>query len=77
MRYPMIQHLLLFPLVTPNCRVHRLLVHECDVFSAQWLSNYGDVAYIPTYADTVSYTHVLESYSTINDTMIFLLSNDY
>jgi uncharacterized membrane protein len=53
-----------------------ILIHECDLFSAKWLSNYGDISYIPTYADTVSYTHVVESYSTINDTMLFLLSND-
>ena len=53
------------------------LVQESDVFSAQWLFNYGDVTYVPTYADTVSYTHVLESYSMINDNMIFLLANDY
>ena len=54
-----------------------MLVHECDVFSAQWLSNYGDVTHVPTYADTVTYTHVIEGYSTINDTLIFLLSNDF
>jgi len=53
------------------------VIHESDAFSAIWLSKYGDITYIPTFADTVSYTHVLESYSSINDNMIFLLANDY
>ena len=53
-----------------------ILVHEVDVFSAQWISNYGDIIFIPTFADTVAYTHVITSYSTIKDYNIFLLSND-
>ena len=52
-----------------------LLIHESDVFSAQWLSKYGDITHMPTYADTISQTHVLQSYSTINQGLIFLLSN--
>jgi uncharacterized membrane protein len=53
-----------------------MLIHECDVFSTQWLSKYGDVTHISTNADTVSYSHVLVSYGTINDYMIFLLSSN-
>ena len=52
-----------------------LLVHESDVFASQWLSNYGNINYVPTYADTVSLSHVLVSYSTINNGMIFILTN--
>ena len=52
-----------------------LLIHESDVFSAQWLSKYGNITYIPTYADTIAQSHVLQSYSTINEGLIFLLSN--
>ena len=52
-----------------------LLIHESDVFSAQWLSKYGDINHMPTFADTISQSHVLQSYSTINQGLIFLLSN--
>jgi uncharacterized membrane protein len=52
-----------------------LLIHESDVFSAQWLSKYGDITNMPTYADTISQSHVLQSYSTINQGLIILLSN--
>jgi hypothetical protein len=52
-----------------------LLIHESDVFSASWLSRYGDINHMITYADTISVTHVLESYSNISIGMIFLLSN--
>ena len=51
------------------------LVHESDVFSAQWLSNHGDIRNMATYADTVSLSHVLASYSRIDPSLIFLLSN--
>jgi uncharacterized membrane protein len=52
-----------------------LLIHETDVFSAQWLSKYGDITHMPTFTDTISQSHVLHSYSTINQGLIFLLSN--
>jgi uncharacterized membrane protein len=52
-----------------------LLIHESDVFSAQWLSKYGDITHMPTYADSIAQSHVLQSYSTINQGLIFLLSN--
>jgi uncharacterized membrane protein len=52
-----------------------ILIHESDVFSAQWLSKYGDITHMPTYSDSVSIGHVLTSYSTIDLGMIFLLSN--
>jgi uncharacterized membrane protein len=52
-----------------------LLIQESDVFSAQYLSKYGNINYTPTYADTIAQTHVLQSYSTINQGLIFLLSN--
>jgi uncharacterized membrane protein len=52
-----------------------ILIYESDVFSAKWLSKYGDVRHMPTYSDTVSLGHVLTSYSTIDTGMIFLLSN--
>jgi len=52
-----------------------LLIHESDVFSAQWLSTYGDITQFATYADTIAETHVLNSYSTINQGLIILLSN--
>ena len=51
------------------------IVHESDVFSAQWLSNHGDIRNMATYADTVSLSHVLASYSRIDPSLIFLLSN--
>jgi uncharacterized membrane protein len=51
------------------------LVHESDVFSAQWLSNHGDIRNMATYSDTVSLSHVLASYSRIDPSLIFLLSN--
>jgi len=53
------------------------LIKECDALSAQWLSKYGDVSYVPTYADTVSYSHVIVAYGMIEDDLVFLLSNDY
>ena len=52
-----------------------LLIHESDVFSAQWLSKYGDITHMPTFADTISQSHVLQSYSTIDQGLIFLLTN--
>jgi uncharacterized membrane protein len=52
-----------------------ILIHESDVFSAQWLSKYGDINHMPTYSDSVSMGHVLTSYSTLDLGMIFLLSN--
>ena len=52
-----------------------LLIHESDVFGAQWLSSYGNINHMPTYADTISVNHVLESYSNISIGMMFLLSN--
>ncbi len=52
-----------------------LLIHESDVFSAQWLSKYGDITNMPTFADPIAQSHVLQSYSTINQGLIFLLSN--
>ena len=51
------------------------LIYESDVFGARWLSNSGDIAHIQTYADTLSVTHVLMSYSTLNRSMEFLISN--
>jgi uncharacterized membrane protein len=52
-----------------------LLIHECDVFSAQWLSTYGNITKFATYADPIAQSHVLNSYSTINQGLIILLSN--
>ena len=51
------------------------LIHERDVFSAIWLSRYGDVVSKWTFADTLSLWTVLSSYSTIDRRMIILLSN--
>lgn len=51
------------------------LNHESDVFSAMWLSKYGDVENMLTYSDTVSLIHVLTSYSTIQRSMISIISN--
>jgi len=52
-----------------------LLIHESDVYSAEWLSSYGDINSMATYSDSVNYAHVLNSYSTIDLNMIFLLSS--
>ena len=51
------------------------LIHESDVFGARWLSAYGDIEHIRTYADTASVTHVLTSYSTLNRDMELLIYN--
>lgn len=51
------------------------LIYESDVFGARWLSNYGNLGHIRTYADTLSVTHVLTSYSTLNRSMELLISN--
>jgi uncharacterized membrane protein len=51
------------------------LIYESDVFSAYWLSNYADINNTKTYADTVSIIHVLTSYSTIDRSIIQVLSN--
>ena len=50
-------------------------VRESDVFGACWLSTYGDINQIYTWADRVSLDHVLLSYSTIDRSMILMLSN--
>ena len=52
-----------------------ILIHESDVFSAQWLSRYGDVTGMWTFSDAVTFGHVLNSYSTIPPGMILLLTN--
>jgi uncharacterized membrane protein len=52
------------------------LIHESDVFSASWLCRYGDVENMLTYSDTVSLLYVLTSYSTIDRSMISVISND-
>ena len=51
------------------------LIYESDVFSAYWLSNYADINNTITYADTVSIIHVLTSYSTIDRSIIQIMSN--
>ena len=52
------------------------LINENDVFSARWLSRYGKIDDLWTFADSVSLFHVLTSYSTIDRSMIILLSNN-
>ena len=52
-----------------------LLIHESEAFCAMWLSKYGNVEEIITYSDGVAYYHVLMSYSTINDSMMGVISN--
>lgn len=64
-----------FPLSYYKMQTSSLLIHECDVFSAQWLSTYGNITQFATYADPIAQTHVLNSYSTINQGLIILLSN--
>jgi hypothetical protein len=51
------------------------LIEEGDVFSASWLSMYGDITNMFTYSDTVALLYVLQSYSNIDRHMILLLSN--
>lgn len=51
------------------------VIHEKDVFSAYWISNYGDITNIITYADTVSLYQVLTSYSTVPRLMTSILFN--
>ena len=51
------------------------LIEESDVFSASWLSKYGDITTMYTYSDTVALLYVLQSYSDIDRRMILLLSN--
>lgn len=52
------------------------IIHEGDVFSATWLSRYGDTDNVITYADTVSLYQVLTSYSTIPRLMTSILFNN-
>jgi uncharacterized membrane protein len=52
------------------------LIHESDVFSANWLSRYGAVKSTLTYSDTISLLYVLTSYSTIDRSMISIFSNE-
>jgi uncharacterized membrane protein len=51
------------------------LIHEKDAFSANWISDYGDINNIITYADTVSLYQVLTSYSTVPRLMTSILFN--
>ena len=51
------------------------LIHESDVFSALWLTQYGQIENMFTFTDTVSLQHVLTSYSTIDRSMMLLLWN--
>lgn len=51
------------------------LIHESDVFAARWLSNYGNIEQIRTYADTRSVTHVLTSYSRLKRGLEILITN--
>jgi uncharacterized membrane protein len=51
------------------------LIQESDVYSASWLSNYGNVDQIVTISDTVSLLRVLTSYSTLDRRMIRLMAN--
>lgn len=51
------------------------LIEESDVFSASWLSKYGDITDMFTYSDTVALLYVLQSYSDIDRRMNLLLSN--
>jgi uncharacterized membrane protein len=51
------------------------LIHERDVFSAAWISRYGDVVSKWTFTDRASLDLVLNSYSTIDRSMLLLLSN--
>ena len=51
------------------------LIHESDVSSASWLSQYGRIENTWTFADSVSISHVLDSYSAVDRGMILLLSN--
>ena len=52
-----------------------ILLQESDVFSAIWLSTFGNVQDHWTFSDRVSLDHVLNSYSTIDRSMLLLLSN--
>ncbi len=51
------------------------LIRERDVFSATWISTYGDIESKWTFSDTISLWHVLSSYSAIDRGLIILLSN--
>ena len=51
------------------------LIHERDVFSAAWISRYGDVGSKWTFTDRASLDLVLNSYSKIDRSMLVLLSN--
>lgn len=51
------------------------VIHESDVFSAVWLSKNGEIVNRWTFADSVSFGHVLASYSKLDLSMIILLSN--
>ena len=52
------------------------LIHERDVFSATWLSRYGEIESMWTFSDRASLDHVLNGYSSIDRRMLSLLSNN-
>jgi len=51
------------------------LIHERDVFSAAWISRYGDIESKWTFSDRGSLDLILNSYSTIDRSMLLILSN--
>jgi len=51
-------------------------IRESDVFSAAWISTYGERENMWAFADSVSTGHVLSSYSTLNKGMMLLIAND-
>ena len=51
-------------------------IYESEVFSAIWLSDYGEVGKLLTYCDTTSLTRVLTGYGNIDRIMLMIISND-
>ena len=51
-------------------------IYESEVFSAIWLSNYGEVKQLLTFCDTTSLTRVLTGYGNIDRTMLMIIAND-
>lgn len=51
------------------------LIHEEDVFSVSWLSQFGNTENKWTFVDVVSFNHVFISYGSINPNLVTLLHN--
>ncbi len=53
-----------------------VFIYESEVFSASWLSNFGNLDHMLTYSDTVSLTRVLTAYSEVDRRRLLIISDN-